>query len=388
SLSLSLSLSRSLSSYLLVLRQGQASSPLYRFSLLDGTVVSAHTKSKLVRSPITKEPQLYLSWHILQRETAVSGAGQGTGNAVNPGSCATPPIQGGGASTGVQGQNMSPGSNQTNQEQAGQGPGPWGRLGCQGPMNQASQGGNGTLKTNSPSQPGGSPALSPLLSPRLHPSPGTGHSYPASTSSSLTALQALSKGHTVVTETAHPQSSPGAAAAGGSPHWPSKPADPASDPTQQREATHHQSLTAPDSKGHAKLLQLLTTKPDQVEPPPLGAPAGSSHGASLKEKHKILHRLLQNSTSPVDLAKITAEATGKEHAPKQEPASPKKKDNALLRHLLDSDDSEVVKTEPGPDCQGKGVEPAAASPDKRDRPQVSLTSLTCIAVVTLGFLLA
>nr|7APO_C Chain C, Nuclear receptor coactivator 2 [Homo sapiens]7APO_D Chain D, Nuclear receptor coactivator 2 [Homo sapiens]7BK4_B Chain B, Nuclear receptor coactivator 2 [Homo sapiens]7BK4_D Chain D, Nuclear receptor coactivator 2 [Homo sapiens] len=28
-------------------------------------------------------------------------------------------------------------------------------------------------------------------------------------------------------------------------------------------------------------------------------------------KHKILHRLLQDSSSPVDLAKLTAEATGK-----------------------------------------------------------------------------
>ncbi|KAF7647536.1 hypothetical protein LDENG_00171030 [Lucifuga dentata] len=50
-----------------VLRLGHALSPLYRFSLSDGTVVSAHTKSKLVRSPATNEPQLYLSLHILQR---------------------------------------------------------------------------------------------------------------------------------------------------------------------------------------------------------------------------------------------------------------------------------------------------------------------------------
>ncbi len=49
-----------------VLRHGQAFSPIYRFSLSDGTIVSAHTKSKLVRSP-TNEPQLYMSLHILQR---------------------------------------------------------------------------------------------------------------------------------------------------------------------------------------------------------------------------------------------------------------------------------------------------------------------------------
>lgn len=50
-----------------VLRNGHALSPLYRFSLADGTVVSAHTKSKLVRAPNTNEPQLYMSLHILQR---------------------------------------------------------------------------------------------------------------------------------------------------------------------------------------------------------------------------------------------------------------------------------------------------------------------------------
>ncbi|KAF3835918.1 hypothetical protein F7725_028476 [Dissostichus mawsoni] len=49
-----------------VLRHGQAFSPIYRFSLSDGTIVSAHTKSKLVRSrPPTSRS--YMSLHILQR---------------------------------------------------------------------------------------------------------------------------------------------------------------------------------------------------------------------------------------------------------------------------------------------------------------------------------
>lgn len=124
-----------------------------------------------------------------------------------------------------------------------------------------------------------------------------------------------------------------------------------------------------DGKSQTKLLQLLTTKSDQMEPSPLsstmgdvnkdstgGLPgSGSAHGTSLKEKHKILHRLLQDSSSPVDLAKLTAEATGKElnqesssTAPgsevtvKQEPASPKKNNNALLRYLLDKDDTKDI----------------------------------------------
>lgn len=140
-----------------------------------------------------------------------------------------------------------------------------------------------------------------------------------------------------------------------------------------------------DNKGHTKLLQLLTTKPEPLETPLSpgaggegkdqagtgvrgGHTGGNTHATSLKEKHKILHQLLQNSTSPVDLAKLTAEATGKELgqdqaqgagstasgadiAPKQEPLSPKKKDNALLRYLLDKDDTvlkdKVPKLEPG-----------------------------------------
>lgn len=142
-----------------------------------------------------------------------------------------------------------------------------------------------------------------------------------------------------------------------------------------------------NAKGHRKLLQLLTTKmepPDPCSPSrgdepdckdtlagmgALGGTGGNNHSTSLKEKHKILHRLLQTSTSPVELAKLTAEATGKdpgeqEAAPgdaavaaalgelcsKPEPGSPKKKDNALLRYLLDRDDNSIldkaIKMEP------------------------------------------
>nr|XP_014015348.1 unnamed protein product [Salmo salar] len=123
-----------------------------------------------------------------------------------------------------------------------------------------------------------------------------------------------------------------------------------------------------DNKGHTKLLQLLTTKSQPLDTPlspngggdskdpssglggPYGPGAPGGHATSLKDKHKILHRLLQNSTSPVDLAKLTAEATGRELGeqggggtdrnltPKQEPLSPDKKDNALLRYLLDKEE--------------------------------------------------
>lgn len=133
-----------------------------------------------------------------------------------------------------------------------------------------------------------------------------------------------------------------------------------------------------ESKGHKKLLQLLTcssddrghssvtnspldsnckdsstsvTSPSGVSSSTSGAVSSTSnvHGSLLQEKHRILHKLLQNGNSPAEVAKITAEATGKDTsstAPcggegnaRQEQLSPKKKENnALLRYLLDRDD--------------------------------------------------
>ncbi|XP_053572929.1 nuclear receptor coactivator 3 [Bombina bombina] len=135
-----------------------------------------------------------------------------------------------------------------------------------------------------------------------------------------------------------------------------------------------------ESKGHKKLLQLLTcsseernhntmanstmdssckdsstnvTSPSSVSSTSTGVSSTSNlHGSMLQEKHRILHKLLQNGNSPAEVAKITAEATGKDNfqesvssvpcgeaTVKQEQLSPKKKENnALLRYLLDKDD--------------------------------------------------
>lgn len=153
----------------------------------------------------------------------------------------------------------------------------------------------------------------------------------------------------------------------------------------------------PDSKTHKKLLQLLTSPTDELGspnhpatsgrsstpeakdgPPTVTSPSpstgvssstggnhstvsssgglGQSTSQSLQEKHKILHKLLQNGNTPDEVARITAEATGKcalESAAqepaavgtraaelKQEQLSPKKeKSNALLHYLLNKDDS-------------------------------------------------
>lgn len=188
------------------------------------------------------------------------------------------------------------------------------------------------------------------------------------------------------------------------------------EPKEERDGPlegHDAHSRAHDNKGHTKLLQLLTTKPEPLETPlspgagvegkdqaGTGVRGGNTHATSLKEKHKILHQLLQNSTSPVDLAKLTAEATGKEMGqdqpqgsgsaasgaditPKQEPLSPKKKDNALLRYLLDKDDTvmkdKVPKLEPG-EVKVEGGKHPQVKAEKQDAgydraEQVGLTEL-------------
>uniref|UniRef100_A0A8C9YUN4 Nuclear receptor coactivator n=1 Tax=Sander lucioperca TaxID=283035 RepID=A0A8C9YUN4_SANLU len=467
-----------------VLRHGQAFSPIYRFSLSDGTIVSAHTKSKLVRSPATNEPQLYMSLHILQREQTVCGMGQdmgpgsqATGMAPKPMNSSTPsmtpPTPGSLPGSGPLGQDITISSNSTPFSS----PGPAGprepaamgghmqgyRFGCPPPHNHTGgmqppqQGPN--WRMNSPSRASPSPAGGPhppqqnsMLSPRHRGSPGVAGSPRVAgglhspspmgissttsthansyTSSSLSALQVLSEchgvGHGHGPPHAHTLGSPdnkigspagvtpgsgvnthlmsklggGSGTAGatgdsfgphtevGQGHTQGQTESNLAEPKEEREGPpdgHDAHNRLHDNKGHTKLLQLLTTKPEPLETPLSpgaggegkdqagigvrgGHTGGNTHATSLKEKHKILHQLLQNSTSPVDLAKLTAEATGKEMgqdqtqgagstasgadiAPKQEPLSPKKKDNALLRYLLDKDDTglkdKVPKLEPG-----------------------------------------
>lgn len=177
----------------------------------------------------------------------------------------------------------------------------------------------------------------------------------------------------------------------------------------------------PEGKGHKKLLQLLTSPTEELalgggtgaphpgrastpigadskeaggsmtSPSSTGVSSSSSassggttsqHGSgcvsstaclgnpSMQEKHKILHKLLQNGNTPDEVARITAEATGKitlgsdHQGPdgigldvKQEQHSPKKP-NALLHYLLNKDDTKEtgIEGKPGLDeLEGRGV---------------------------------
>uniref|UniRef100_A0A8C5NW15 Nuclear receptor coactivator 3 n=1 Tax=Jaculus jaculus TaxID=51337 RepID=A0A8C5NW15_JACJA len=414
---------------------GHAETPVYRFSLADGTLVTAQTKSRLFRNPVTNDRHGFVSTHFLQREQ--------NGYRPNPspmGQGVRPPAAGCGMS-------MSP--NQSLQmlssrayglaDPSGTGqmsgarygassnmasltPGP----GLQSPSSYQSS--NYGLSMSSP--PHGSPGLGSgqqnvMISPRNRGSPkmashqfspvagvhspmgssgNTGsHSF---SSSSLSALQAISEG--VGTSLLSTLSSPGPKL-DNSPNMnisqPSKGSSqdsksplglycdpsPVESSTCQSNSRDHlsdkenkeSSSAGPEnprgpleSKGHKKLLQLLTcssddrgrsslanspldpsckdsslsvTSPSGVSPPTLGGVSSTSnvHGSLLQEKHRILHKLLQNGNSPAEVAKITAEATGKdtsstpcaEGGVRQEQLSPKKKENnALLRYLLDRDD--------------------------------------------------
>uniref|UniRef100_A0A8C7D3M4 Nuclear receptor coactivator 2 n=1 Tax=Oncorhynchus kisutch TaxID=8019 RepID=A0A8C7D3M4_ONCKI len=456
-----------------VLRHGQAFSPIYRFSLSDGTIVSAHTKSKLVRSPATNEPQLYMSLHLLQREQSVCGLGEpglgpmGSGSGHMQGYRYGCPPQPMGYPGGMQGgMGMNP-PNHPHQQGAS-----W-RMSSPSRGSPTPAGGPHLGQQNSMLSPRhrASPGMagSPRVAPCLHsPSPvgmcgsGTGvavgGSGPAAnshansqanslansyTSSSLSALQALSECHGVGHGgCVHPHIHV-TMGAGVNPHMMSKlgggtNVDPHGeqggqydqrqmdrqtdgngssgnhgDVKEERDGSNDgpnaQSRVLHDNKGHTKLLQLLTTKSEPLDTPPspngggdpkdpasgLGGPHGpgapGGHATSLKEKHKILHRLLQNSTSPVDLAKLTAEATGKELGEqgsnvntqvgtgggtdgnllsKQEPLSPKKKDNALLRYLLDEEEGGMkerqARMEGGGEVKTEMKHPLHVKTEKQD----------------------
>ncbi|KAM6147361.1 nuclear receptor coactivator 3 [Erethizon dorsatum] len=435
---------------------GHAETPVYRFSLADGTIVTAQTKSKLFRNPVTNDRHGFVSTHFLQREQNgyrpnPSPVGQGirppaAGCSSSVGSVSMSPNQGlqmlssrayglGDPSTTGQ---LSGARYGASSNIASLTPGP----GMQSPSSY--QNNNYGLNMSSPphSSPGlGSNQQNIMISPRnrgspkmaLHQfSPVTGVHSPMGSSgntgshnfssSSLSALQAISEG--VGTSLLSTLSSPGPKL-DNSPNMniaqPSKVSsqdsksplglycdqNPVESTMCQSNSRDHlnekegkessgegsENQKGPlESKGHKKLLQLLTcssddrghssltnspldssckdssvsvTSPSGVSSSTSGGVSSTStmHGSLLQEKHRILHKLLQNGNSPAEVAKITAEATGKdtsstvvcgEGTVKQEQLSPKKKENnALLRYLLDRDDpSDTLCKELQPQVEG------------------------------------
>ncbi|KAM3923501.1 nuclear receptor coactivator 3 isoform 2-T2 [Leptodactylus fuscus] len=428
---------------------GHSETPLYRFSLADGTMVTAQTKSKLFRNPVTNDPHGFVSTHFLQREQ--------NGYRPNPNSMAQavrPPLQSNSApgnsmnvtsNQPIPSQNRSYGIGDTNNitPMSGMRYGSTGNMGpvSQGPGMQPTSFQNSNYGLNMSSPPHGSPGMSNnqpnlIMSPRNRGSPKMGSSQfspipgmnspmgssgntsgGSFSSSSLSALHAISEG--VGSSILSSLSSPGQKAES-APNMnipqQSKMANqecksPAGlfceqaqvessvcQPSGREHITEKdmkeniiegsdEQRTQVESKGHKKLLQLLTcsteehshsamtssstdssckdsstnvTSPSGVSsstPSGVSSSTSNMHGSMLQEKHRILHKLLQNGNSPAEVAKITAEATGKdnfqesvnsactESTMKQEQLSPKKKENnALLRYLLDKDEGKESLT--------------------------------------------
>ncbi|KAH0619132.1 hypothetical protein JD844_018824 [Phrynosoma platyrhinos] len=415
--------------------QGHAETPFYRFSLADGTIVIAQTKSKLFRNPVTNDRHGFISTHFLQREQNGYRPNTGTMGQSIRASTTGGTNSGGGVMNTLPGQNI-PLQNRTygmgDPNLIGQmsgarygGPGNMGTVNSGQGMQSSPYQSNYGLNISSP--PHGSPGLNSsqqnlMISPRNRGSPKvnshqfspvtgvhspmgpTSNTSNSFSSSSLSALQAISEG--VGTSLLSTLSSPG-------PKLDSSPNMNVSQPSKMgsqesksptgifpeqnqvessmcqsnsrdslgNKDSKEESIEGPEqrgpaeSKGHKKLLQLLTCSSEDrghstlsnspldstcKEPstnatsPSSGVSSSTSGGVSssnMQEKHRILHKLLRNGNSPAEVAKITAEATGKdtyhdsstvscgEGAVKQEQMSPKKKENhALLRYLLDKDD--------------------------------------------------
>nr|XP_028590960.1 nuclear receptor coactivator 3 isoform X3 [Podarcis muralis]XP_028590961.1 nuclear receptor coactivator 3 isoform X3 [Podarcis muralis]XP_028590962.1 nuclear receptor coactivator 3 isoform X3 [Podarcis muralis]XP_028590963.1 nuclear receptor coactivator 3 isoform X3 [Podarcis muralis]XP_028590965.1 nuclear receptor coactivator 3 isoform X3 [Podarcis muralis]XP_028590966.1 nuclear receptor coactivator 3 isoform X3 [Podarcis muralis]XP_028590967.1 nuclear receptor coactivator 3 isoform X3 [P len=417
--------------------QGLAETPLYRFSLADGTIVTAQTKSKLFRNPVTNDRHGFISTHFLQREQngyrpnpSAMGQNIRTSTTASTNSVSGVMNMSSGQNIPLQNRNYGMGDPNLMGQMSGArygGPGNMGPVNSGQGIQSSPYQSNYGLNMSSP--PHGSPGMTSsqqnlMISPRNRGSPKVnshqfspvaGVNSPMGTasntsnnnfsSSSLSALQAISEG--VGTSLLSTLSSPG----------PKLDNSPNMNVSQQSKMGNQDSKSPPglfceqnqvessmcqsnsrdslsnkeikeeglegsdqrglpESKGHKKLLQLLTcSSEDRGHPalsnspldssckeptanatsPSSGVSSSTSGGVSsssnMQEKHRILHKLLRNGNSPAEVAKITAEATGKdtyhdssavscgEGTVKQEQMSPKKKENhALLRYLLDKDD--------------------------------------------------
>ncbi|NXA39916.1 NCOA1 protein, partial [Eudromia elegans] len=388
-----------------VMTRGTAFSPSYRFTLSDGTVLSAHTKCKLCYPSSAEVQPFIMGIHVIERDHGVlspqetSGAGlplarvspslsasvsPGQGLALPP---SVPPANGSVLPSGV---NQPPGpglhGGSSGAGQAAFGCSPGNQMGASVALSQG-QGGpqNSNHTLNLSSSPMGSPGVAPsqFMSPRHRGSPGL-------------VARPRGPGTTPFSPSLSAQSSPGRLAAqppkneakdskeiasilsemiqadggAGAPAGDGKALDSALLHGGERLAEGEGKC--PQGPSH-KLVQLLaSTAEQQLRHADAdtsckdslacagtgGTPSGacpSSH-SSLTERHKILHRLLQEG-SPSDITTLAMEHDKKDAAPagaaplpaapdvKLEPDALKKKDvkdHQLLRYLLDKDEKELA----------------------------------------------
>ncbi|KAM9798022.1 nuclear receptor coactivator 1 [Neosynchiropus ocellatus] len=393
-----------------VMTHGTAISPLYHFTLSDGTPLSAQTRCKFCCPPNPDVQPFIMGIHTIDREHNTASSQENT----NP---SLPPTLSSLAPTPSCSPALTPGSNST----------PSSGLATPHGHNPATPAGYLTPNRTCPQQVNSpSPLSSPLtatptsfMSPRMpQASPGLGGSprVPANPFSPATpglhSPTSSMGGGSLLTRQ---QSADGSSGGAGS-HSLSSPGPQRQASTPTGSSTRPSSVKPPEAgeggvedsvkvplsstsqSGNPRLSQLLDSNGTGVEPAPHPnlhpAPQCPASHSTLTERHKILHRLLQDS-SPNDASAAAEDGANKTEVEikKEPPASPvvtaaphkagsrEPQDHQLLRFLLDTDEKDLgdlpppsalslqtvrVKVEKrgsgeGPVCAGSTVASGAAA---------------------------
>ncbi|KAM9339511.1 nuclear receptor coactivator 1 [Symphorus nematophorus] len=379
-----------------VMTHGTAISPLYHFTLSDGTPLSAQTRCKFCCPPNPDVQPFIMGIHTIDREHNTASSQENT----NP---SLPPNLGSLAQTPSRSPSLTPGSNWTqgsglatsglhpnNSNASSHGHNPATPTGYLTPNRTCPQ------QVNSPS-----PLSSPLtatptsfMSPRMpRASPGLGGSprvpgnpFSPSTPGLHSPAGALSSGGSLNRQQSGGDGSSGASGGSTGSFSLSSPAPQRQASTPTGSSTRPPSAKAPEGgEGGGEdsvkaplpsASQLSNPRPNQLldsngtgvetnnnsihcassphppNPPP--APQCPASHSTLTERHKILHRLLQDS-SPNDASTTIDEGINKNQVEikKEPPASPaltsaapksnsrEPQDHQLLRFLLDTDEKDL-----------------------------------------------
>ncbi|XP_028996153.1 nuclear receptor coactivator 1 isoform X2 [Betta splendens] len=375
-----------------VMTHGTAISPLYRFTLSDGTALSAQTRCKFCCPPNPDVQPFIMGIHTIDREHNTASSQENT----NP---SLPQTLGSLAQTPSRSPTLPPSSNSNqgsslaasslhpnNSNASSHGLNPATPAGYLTPNRTCAQ------QVNSPS-----PLSSPLtatptsfLPPRMpRASPGLGGSprvpgnpFSPSTAGHHSPAGALSSGGNLNGQQSGGDSNSGSTGSfslsspvlqrQASTPTSSSTRPPSAKPQEGGEGGGEDSVKAPlpsaSHLGNPRLSQLLdcngtgpesnnnsincTSSPHLPNPPP--TPHCPASHSTLTERHKILHRLLQDS-SPNDASATTEEGLNKNEVEikKEPPTSPaltsppprsssrEPQDHQLLRFLLDTDEKDL-----------------------------------------------
>uniref|UniRef100_I3KF93 Nuclear receptor coactivator 1 n=1 Tax=Oreochromis niloticus TaxID=8128 RepID=I3KF93_ORENI len=381
-----------------VMTHGTAISPLYHFTLSDGTPLSAQTRCKFCCPPNPDVQPFIMGIHTIDREHNTASSQENT----NP---SLPPTLSGIAQTPSRSPSLPPGGNSTQGSSLA-------TAGLHTNNSNASSHGHNPAtptgyltpnRTNCPQQVNSpSPLSSPLtatptsfMSPRMpRASPGLGGSprvpgnpFSPSTPGLHSPAGALSSGGSLNRQQSSGDGNSSASGGSTGSYSLSSPVlqrqastptgsstrPPSTKPSEGGEEGGEDSVKAPLSSasqlGNPRLNQLLDSNGTGAEsnnsnsihctssphpPNPAPAPQCPASHSSLTERHKILHRLLQDS-SPNDASTNSEEGINKTEVEikKEPPASPalgagppksdsrEPQDHQLLRFLLGTDEKDL-----------------------------------------------